>query len=794
MKKIAWKAWLRRFGWAAAIGAVVFVVAVILGIRSISEELDSKFFQSFDSVPTRVYSALYRLRPGTGASVEELRFRFKERDYRELAQPDEVRSPGTFALQIVEGRPVALAFFTNDFPYAPAVKEVLFGNPQANTGPARFTVSWVDGRATEVHGPSGEVIPEAVLEPVLVAQLNQGNVEARKTLPLAQIPHTLMKGIVLTEDQRFLEHGGIDPRGILRSIYVNLRSGGYVQGASTITQQLARNIYLTRQRTITRKLKEMAVSIYLELNFSKDQILEKYLNEVYFGQSGSVAIHGVAEAAKFYFNKTLDELSIAEQALLGGIVRGPFYYSPFRHYERAKSRQEIVLGKMLEAGVITADEHKAAVAEKLKFARVNPVQNTAPYFTDMVQAQLLRDLPEQEVVGAGFTIFSTLDTYQQRLAEKSVADGVAAVEAKIKQYVEKRKKDKPEEEEARLVQGVYVGVDPTNGQLLSLVGGRSYEESNYNRALLMRRHIGSLVKPFVYLAALMHGTSPDGTPVNAISKYEDKPFTYNYDEKTWTPKNYDEEFAGVVTMRYALANSINTVAAQVAIATGLDKVAEVAMLAGMGDKIRALPSLSLGAVELAPLEIAEAYTTLANFGVRRELTSTLVVVDDGGRMIARFQAREERKLPPEETANLVNLMTSAFEIGTARSARAGGFSWPAAGKTGTTNEYRDAWFAGFTKKVLGIAWIGFDRDDEIVRRHRTALKLTGATAALPVWTSIMNALHRGQAGEALSYPDGILRKLEVDLISGGKANHRCMGDSVVEETFTYRNMPHFECN
>lgn len=793
---------LRRILFGTAAAVVVFVILMVIAMRSISAELEAKFYETYDSVPTRVYSALYWLRPGVGASAEELRFRLKEREYRDVGAADSVRAPGTFSLQLDElKRPTALTVFTNDFLYPLTAKEVLFGNGQAVIAPTKVEVSWENGVISRVVTEGGGEVPGIALEPTLVAQLNEGNVQARRTVSMAQIPHTLMKGIVLTEDQRFLEHSGIDPRGIARSIWVNLKSGGYVQGASTITQQLARNVYLTRQKTIWRKLKEMAMSVMLEIKFSKDQILEKYLNEVYFGQSGNIAVHGVSEAAKFYFNKTLEELSIAEQALLAGIVRGPFYYSPFRHFERAKMRQELVLGKMLEGGVITEDQFKAAKSEKLKFAKVSLVQNRAPYFTDMVQAQLLKDLPEEEVLGGGFTIFSTLDTYYQSLAEKAVAGGVNAIEGRIKQYVDRKKPAKPAadgtvapEAETRLVQGVFVAVDPATGNLLSLVGGRSYEESTYNRALLMRRQIGSLIKPFVYLSALIHGRNPDGTPMNSITKFEDKPFTYEYDKKTWSPRNYDEDFAGTVTLRFALANSINTVAAQVAIATGLNNLVDIAKLAGFETPLQPLPSLSLGAVDVPPMEVATAYTTLANFGVKREITSTLVVVGEDGRPVARFQPRDQRVLPPEETTNLVQLMTSVFDIGTARSSRASGFAWPAAGKTGTTNEFRDAWFAGFSQKVLAISWVGFDRDDEIVRKHRKALKLTGAAAALPVWTEFMIGAHRNQESRPLPYPDGMLRTLDVDLITGKKANYRCMGDSVVQEAFTYRNVPSEECN
>jgi penicillin-binding protein 1B len=435
--------WIHRFRWILVAVAVALVIAGVVAARALSGELEEKFHAAHDSVPTRVYSSVYWLRPGTGASAEELRFRLHERDYREV-HPGEERGPGTYSLELDEQkRPTILTVHTNDFLYPDVATEVIFGaNPKTTS--AKYTTTWSGGAVTKVMGPDGnELTGGFALEPILVARLNEGNKEARKTVPLAQIPHTLLEGIVLTEDQRFLEHIGFDPRGIARSVWVAIRSRGHdVQGASTITQQLARGMFLSNRRTLTRKVQELFVSLWLEIHFSKDEILEKYLNEVYFGQSGNVAIHGVAEAAKFYYNKQLDDLTIAEQSLLAGIIKGPPYYSPFRHMDRAKGRQEIVLGKMRDAGVITGDQYKAALTETIHLAKASSVQNRAPYFTDMVQAQLLKDLPEQEGAGQGYTIFSTLDTYYQQLAEKSVSDGVSRVEANIAKYVELEAKRK----------------------------------------------------------------------------------------------------------------------------------------------------------------------------------------------------------------------------------------------------------------------------------------------------------------------------------------------------------------
>jgi penicillin-binding protein 1B len=506
-----------------------------------------------------------------------------------------------------------------------------------------------------------------------------------------------MKAIVSIEDQRFLDHSGIDPRGIARSIYVNVRAGGYVQGASTITQQMVRNIYLSRDKTLSRKIKEIIMALMIEYKYSKDTILEKYLNEVYFGQSGSLEIHGVAEAAKFYFGKQLAELSLAEQALLAGIVRGPFYYSPYRHLERAKQRQEIVLKKMLDTGAISQSEFKKAMSEPLRFVKASHIQDRAPYFTDMVKAQLLKDMPEQSLIGLGYKIFSTVDTYYQQLAEKAVARQIDELEARLDKSLAKKK---GEAVERRILQGTFVALDPLNNELLAIVGGRSYEESNYNRALYMRRHVGSLMKPFVFLAGLIHGANPDGTPMNAVTKLQDSPFTYEYDKQSWSPKNYEGEYLGEVTFRFALAKSLNVPTARLAVQVGLDKVVQAAQAAGIETKLEPLPALSLGAVELTPMEIVQAYSTIANLGKKREIAPLLAVVDEQDKLVAKFVAREESALPVAETANLLELLRGVFEIGTAKISSQMGFQYPtAAGKTGTTNDYRDSWFVGFTPKI-----------------------------------------------------------------------------------------------
>jgi penicillin-binding protein 1B len=782
----------RIFLYGAGAGALFFILLLVT-YRLLANELDARFYQKIDAVPTRVYSAVFWFREGVKISLEELEQRMAEREYRHISNANPaalvtgqftISEPNDDGTRMIHVRP-------NAFEYPPAATSLFFSAPGvAPPSAGLISIEWKKGSIGTISAEGGQSYKAFALEPILVAQLSSSGVEARRTLPLAEIPHTLLEAIVLVEDQRFLEHSGIDPRGILRSIYVNLRAGSYVQGASTITQQLIRNIYLTRRKTIFRKISEMMMAVILEFRFSKDQILEKYLNEVYFGQSGNIAIHGVSEAAKFYFDKKLSELTIAEQSLLAGLVRGPIFYSPFRHFERAKQRQEIVLNKMAASGVITAKEFERARKESLKLTKASTIQDRAPYFTDVVKANLLKTFSEEEILGAGLRVFSTLDPYYQKVAEDSVSKGVDELETTLRQRIAQKKTA----EEQRLLQGMFLAVDQSTGHLLAVVGGRSYEESNYNRALLMRREVGSIFKPFVYLSALLFGENDDGTPMNAVSKLEDKPFTYAYEDKTWAPKNYEEEFAGVVTLRFALANSINTISAQLAAKVGIDKVVEVAKSLGINGKLEPLPSLSLGAVALNPMDVLRAYVTIANFGMKKEITPVLLVLDQEDKVVSQFIPQEEQALPAGEVANLANLLTAPFSEGTAKLARVLGFTYPAAGKTGTTNDFRDSWFVGFTPRLMAMAWVGFDRDDEVVVKHRKLLKLTGAVGALPIWTKFMRLTHAGIPVEDFPFPDNLLRKMKVDLITGKRATDSCMGPSVVEEVFTFRNAPLAECH
>ncbi len=801
-------------------------IVVALGffvVRNLSAELDEKFHDVKDAIPTLVYSRNFWIRPGDLFSGKEFMHRLKERGYqnisgevgreKELVKGSYRISPAEeITLQELEvnlqGEFVAeewklFSFYLKGFNYPSSVANLFFDQDNVGIETKRpIHVLWHNGHVIAVYYRRGAryvVLEGVAVEPVVVARLNSSDTETRETVPISEIPFTLLQAIVVVEDQRFLEHIGIDPKGILRSIYVNLRAGRYRQGASTITQQMVRNIYLTRAKTLRRKTKEIIMAILIEFRYSKDEILEKYLNEAYFGQLGNLEIHGVAQAAKHYFAKELRELTLAEQALLAALVRGPFYYSPYRHLKRAKSRQELVLKVMLENSIITRELYEEAVAEELKFVDVSAVLDVAPYFTDLMKAQLLKEIPDEELIGVGYKIFSTLDTYAQGIAEEAVEKEIEVIETGLKNRLEKKrfarlvKRYKINPEKIEPLQGIFILLDPKTNQVMAVVGGRSFKDSTYNRARFMRRQIGSVVKPFVFLTGLMYGTNEDNTPLSAISKIEDAPFGHRFEGQIWKPKNYDPDFRGIVTLRYALAHSINIPTAKLALRLGLDRVAETIRAAGIESEFSVQPSLSLGAIEIEPIEVARAYSTLANFGYKRDVTAILAITDKEGDPVAQFISIEEQSLPEPEVANIVDMMKSVFSEGTAESASRRGFKYPAAGKTGTTNEFRDSWFAGFTNKYLGVSWVGYDRSSKEVEGLQRALRLTGASGALPIWTNVMAKLHAGLPKIDLEFPEGALEELDVDIISGGRKTPACEGENIIKERFTGRNTPRFEC-
>lgn len=646
------------------------------------------------ALPARIYARPLELYPGLVLDPADLVAELERLGYRRAATS---AASGTYARA---GERVTL--HTRPFRFWDGAE------------PARRLDLRFDGeRLTRLGEVAGGEVALARLEPEEIGRIHPAHFEDRVLVRLAEVPETLVAALMAVEDRKFRTHSGVDPRAILRALWSNLRAGRTVQGGSTLTQQLIKNLYLSSEQTLTRKLNEALMALLLEWHYGKDEILEAYLNEVHLGQHGRRAVHGFGLAARFYFHRPLQELDTHHLALLVGLVRGASYYDPRRHPERARERRDRVLGILAEQGVITAADRDRARARPLE---VVPDRGfaTSPYpaYMDLVRRQLQRDYREADLRSEGLRVFTTLDPRVQGAAEEALSRRLARLEGGPAG--------------ADGLQGAVVVVSPTSGEVLAAVGGREPRAGGFNRALDARRPIGSLVKPAVYLAALER----DGgyTPIALV---RDEPLElHGADGQTWRPGNYDGEAHGRVTLGEALVHSYNLATVHLGLELGLPKVVHALGRLGLERQPELYPSLLLGAVEMSPLEVAGMYQTLASGGFRMPLRAIREVTGPDGEPLTRYRLRVEAAFEPGPVYLVNTLLTEVVARGTARSAgRRLGERGPFAGKTGTTDDLRDSWFAGFGGDRLAVVWVG--RDD-----NRPA-GLSGASGALPVWTDLM---------------------------------------------------------
>lgn len=622
------------------------------------------------------------------------------------------------------------------------------------------------------HQPANEIY----LEPELVATLTRSGSqkkEIRTYMAFEDIPAPIWKAIIAIEDQHFLEHKGFDPRGLARALWVNIKTRSFAQGGSTITQQLVKNLMARRGKNVFRKINELFLSLMLEVTFDKEKILERYLNEVYLGQVGSLEVHGVAEGAKHFFGKKVEDLNLAEIALLAGLIRGPGYYSPYRYKDRAIERQRLVLKKMKETHLIGESEEKLALHQPLRLAPPQTTLTKAPYFTDYVKADLIEALKnkmsEELIIQSGLKVYTTLDPYLNAIAQKAVTQGMARVDAK-----------NPLPAPLRL-EGALASVDNTTGSILALVGGKNYAQSNFNRILNMKRQIGSTFKPLVYLAAFEKETDPAGVFYGPGHPAFDGPWTLNYDrnQQKWAPKNYEKGYQGWISFRTALSQSINTVAARLGYEVGLDRIATLAKKLGARSELPLYPALSLGIAELSPLELLQIYTTLANRGVRPELNIIRGIEQSDGTTVLRTIPSSERVVDEALADLITEQLKEVFESGTAKSARTLGFHTSAAGKTGTTSHYRDAWFVGYHAKLTTVVWSGLDQAQPDAK---TQFHLTGASSALPIWVDFMKGTIDSTPKANLPQSPNLV-DVPIDLHTGKRAAEGCPPSQVIIENY-----------
>jgi len=624
----------------------------------------------------------------------------------------------------------------------------------------RVRVAFDEKTVRAVQDAEGRELPLVRLEPLPIGGIYPANNEDRVLVRLRDVPKPLVQALLANEDHNFYTHHGFDLRGIARAAWNFIRGKG-LQGGSTLTQQLVKNFFLTPERTLSRKVTELFMAVLLEMHYDKDEILETYLNEIYLGQDRDRAIHGIGLASLFYFGKTVEHLTLAESALLVGMVKGPAFYDPFRHPDRALERRNLVLRETKDRGFATMEEYSKARSASLGVSQ-KAAMGTSPHpaFLDLVHRQLRHDYDEADLRSEGLRVFTTLAPRVQEAAER-------ALERKLAQF------DKGKIFGAPGLEGAVVVTDTQSGEVQALVGGRDVRFRGFNRALDAARPVGSLLKPAIYLTALSLPTR-----YTLVTPLDDGPFVWkSRGAPDWEPMNYDKTFHGAVPLRTALAQSYNAATARLGTDLGVEKVLGTIKRLGIEREMQPYASTLLGAVDLSPLEVAQMYQTVASGGFRTPLRAIREVTTQDGKPLKRYPLAVEQAFPPEPMYLITAAMQGVVREGTAQSLK----NWlppetAVAGKTGTTDEQRDAWFAGFTGDRLGIVWIGYD--------DNRAARLLGATAALPVWGEMMAALDPEPL--ALPKPDGIENVL-IDPGSGLRADFAC--DGALELPFAQGSAP-----
>ncbi|HET7296671.1 MAG TPA: PBP1A family penicillin-binding protein, partial [Gemmatimonadales bacterium] len=668
---------------------------LIIGLGTYAATGLARFQRIESRRATLVYAAPQELRPGVNVGLAGLAGTLARLGYRET-----------------ESQPAAPGQFRRDagsweiFLVAPSVP----GRPTAR----RIRLE-VEGERIARVRVDGADVEEARLEPEVLLSVGAGPGEAYRPVRLGEIPKALRDAILAAEDERFFEHGGVDARALLRASWANLRARKVVEGGSTITQQLVKNRLLRPDRTVFRKLQEVWLATAVEWRYSKEQILEAYLNDVYLGQWQGGAIRGVGAASRVYFGKEVHQLTLGESALLAAMIRAPNSYSPAVSPQRARRRRDVVLARMRGLGKIGETDYRLALREPVRAPDVRAGGLFAPYAADVIRQEI--DAIGNSDGGAQ-RVFSTLDLPLQRFAETAVARGLDRLESQLPRL---RRRDPAER-----LQAVLIALDPATGEVRALVGGRDYRTSPFNRATLARRQPGSAFKPFVYLAALAaRGERP---PFTAASLVDDAPITVMVSGRPWSPRNYKDRYEGPVTVRRALEDSLNGATVRIAQTVGLPAIVRTARALGIESELEAVPAVALGAFEVTPLELARAYLPLAGGGLTHSVRLVESVADGSHSTVA---TRDESRpvLSPAEAYLMTSLLFGVMRTGTGARAAALGVPETVAGKTGTTNEGRDAWFVGYSSNLLALVWVGFDDG----RPHG----LSGAEAALPIWSDFM---------------------------------------------------------
>ncbi|MDR3739379.1 MAG: PBP1A family penicillin-binding protein [Terracidiphilus sp.] len=725
---------VRVFALRAILAGIAVVGVAVLGLFGFyyihyESIVDARLKQPLFAQTAKIYATPREVRPGQKLAIQLIESELREAGYTSGAAAS--ASPlGTYSISAgaITVRPGPQSFHAQD----------------------SATIHIVGGQVASISDDKGQALSSYELEPLLITGLSDANRIKRRLVTYDEMPPNLVNSVVAIEDRRFFDHGGVDFIRILGALVNDIKPGHhYVEGGSTLTMQLARGFFLTPERRLIRKFKEIVITFQLEHRFSKKQIFEMYANQINLGQRGSFSINGFGEAAQAFFGKDVRELDLAECALLAGTIQSPNRLSPFRHPERALDRRNLVLDSMVETGAITKDQAERAKREPLHISPGSVDASEAPYFVDLVRDELTQKLGDRDFNSEGLRIYTSLDPELQQLASEAVTSTVHVIDEQVDKI---HAKDKKEGKPYIYPQVALIALDPHTGRVLALVGGRSYGLSQLNHAVA-HRPTGSIFKPFVYAAAF--ATAAEGTTLPGQDKLF-SPVTMINDEQTtydggtnqeYTPRNYHGEYYGQVTARYALQRSNNNATIALASMVGFDRVASLARDAGI-KSARGTPSMAIGSYDATPLDMAGAYTIFANGGLHIDPWLLASVRTPTGDVIQDYSPTSKQVLDPRVAFLTTSLMEDVLRgHGTGAGVRNMGFISPAAGKTGTSH---DAWFAGFTSNLLCIVWVGND--------DYTDIKLEGAHAAAPIWAEFMKrAVLLPQYSDVhdFSSPDGV---------------------------------------
>lgn len=733
----------RDVGWVVvrvlavlAFGGGMTTASWLVGMdRIVVERFEGQRFK----VPSKVYSAPGILYPGLDAKLIDLRGTLARSGYREQ--------------KVTAGRPLrpGLYRWSNN---RLRVHLRAFSHP-TRPEPARDIVIRFDGTviAEMRELPRSREVGAVLLEPELVGAYFGSEREQRELVRLEDVPRHLIDAVLAIEDRRFASHHGVDLTRIGGAVLANLRAGGVRQGGSTLTQQLVKNFFLTPERTLRRKVNEAAMAIIVEARYSKKRILQSYLNEIYLGRRGATSIHGVGEATRYYFGKHVSELVPAESALLAAIIQSPNRLSPHRNPEPAKQRRDLVLELMRKQGRLGLQEFNLARATPLDVAMPITESGDARYFLDLLRRQLPEAYDQELLQTEGMHIYSTLNSRFQRAAVRALVEGLESIE--------RRRPELKTDDPSKRLQGCLIAMRPQTGEILALVGGRDYGQSQFDRCTQARRPAGSVFKPFIYLAAL---ENRDGPPVVTPASFlEDTPLEIKTRDGVWSPQNYDHKFRGRVSLRSALEHSLNVPSVRLALRVGIDRVAEMATRLGISSPLPRVPSLALGTAEVSPLEIARAYATLASGGVR-PTPHTFEDLTADNRTLEQRHLELEQVIDPGLAHLGVSLLEGVVNRGTARRLRSMGLVGALAGKTGTTDDEHDLWFVGFTPELVAVVWLGFDEPRSI--------GVSSSQGPLPIWASFIKEA-MGNRTRGMFIPPRNIERLEIDPETGALAVSGC---------------------